>query len=134
MLLYFEELKNVADYARDKGVTLALEPVGLIKPSTIDKLVREIAHPAIRMYYDMGNCLYGGEDPVEQARLSADITAAIHIKGAMETSLLEMPLREILEIFAQAGFAGAGCLEIGPDDDTNKHLEEAISALRKLGY
>lgn len=77
--IYSRELENVADYAQEQGVTLALEPVGRIRSSTIDKLVREIAHPAIRMYYDMGNCLYGGEDPVEQAQLSADITAAIHV-------------------------------------------------------
>ena len=70
--VYREGLKEVADYALEKGVTLALEPVGRFRPSVLDALVREINHPAAGLYYDMGNCLYGGEDPVEQAALSGD--------------------------------------------------------------
>ena len=131
---YVSELKSVADYAQTKGVVLALEPVGRVKPSVIDGLIRAIEHPAVGMYYDMGNCLFGGEDPVEEAKRSADITRAVHIKGAMETALSEMPLQEILEVFIKADFQGAGCLEIGPRDESNKHLEDAIKLLRSLGY
>lgn len=132
--VYKEEMQDVADYAGEKGVTLSLEPVGRIKPSIIDNLVREISHPSIRMYYDMGNCLYGGEDPLEQAELSADITAAIHIKGGPDNSLSDMPLEEILRVFENVEYSGRGCLELSPDDGGNSHIEKALDMLRRIGY
>ena len=49
------------------GITLAMEHVGWYKPAHLARLVRAIDHPAIRIYFDMGNCLYVGENPLEQA-------------------------------------------------------------------
>jgi sugar phosphate isomerase/epimerase len=132
--IYRHELKNAADYAAEKGIALALEPVGRFKSSALDRLVREIGHEAIGMYYDMGNCIYGGEDPVDQIRKSVDIAKAIHIKGAMDISLDQMPLNQILQVLRSAHYSGPGCIEIGSKDGTNQHLADAIKLLRTLDY
>ena len=133
--IYKEELKEAADYAEQKNIQLALEGVGYYKLSLIDKLVRTINHPAVGMYYDIGNCIYGQEDPVKQLNKSVDIMIALHIKGTKEIPLAQMPLKKIIRIINNSNYQGRGCLEIAPvSDDTNFHLLKAIKLLKKIGY
>jgi sugar phosphate isomerase/epimerase len=132
--IYKNEFRCAADHAWAKGVSIALEPVGGYKTSLLGKLVREIGHPGIGLYYDMGNCMYAGEDPVEQAWAQAPIIKAIHIKGMRETTLSQMPLNGVLKALTINGFEGPGCIEIASKDGTNAHLESAIKILRGIGY
>lgn len=132
--IYRDELKEVADYAQERGVSLALEPVHGFKTSVLGKLIRKIAHPAVGLYYDMGNCIYAGEEPVEQLRALADIVKAIHIKGIREITVSEMPLYAILKILNTRGFSGPGCIEIASKDGSNTHLVGVLKILRNLGY
>ncbi len=125
---------EAADHAADQGVMLALEAVGHYPPSLVDRLVRKLEHPNVKMYYDMGNCLYGNEDPLESIRLSIDLTAAVHIKGGPDSSLADMPLGDILEVLQDHSYQGRGCLEIPPPDGTNSHLRDALGLLRSTGY
>lgn len=132
--IYKDELKETADYGWERGVSLALEPVGRFKTAILGRLIREIGHPGIGLYYDMGNCIYGGEDPVEQARTTVDIIKAIHIKGGENMELAEMPLYAIIKILRNGGFNGPGCVEIASNDGTNTHLESALGMLKGIGY
>lgn len=130
---YREALRPLGDEAALAGVTLALEHVGWYKPATLARLVRAIDHPSIRVYFDMGNCLYVGEDPLEQARICAPLTAQLHIKGGPVAPLAAMPLVAVRDILAAAGFQGRGCLEIegGPAE---RPLAEARGLLKMAGY
>ncbi len=131
---YQSILASPAEYAQEHGVVLALEAIRQWPPSVLDGLVRRLDHHAIAMYYDMGNCVSGGEDPVEEVKRSADITAAIHIKPAGGGVVDDMPLMEILEILEKSAFSGRGCLEISPKDESNQHLVDALQVLRSVGY
>lgn len=131
--IYRDELRPLADEALAAGITLALEHVGWYKPHTLARLVRAIDHPAVGIYFDMGNCLYVGEDPIAQARICAPLTVQLHIKGGPTTPLGAMPLVEIRRILEDAGFQNRGCLEI-PATPGNRHLAEARGLLKMAGY
>lgn len=131
--LYRELLTPLADRAAAAGVTLALEHVGVYKPAALTRLVRAIDHPAVRIYFDMGNCLYVGEDPLTQARICGPQIAHLHIKGGPVAPLAAMPLVQIRKILQDAGFDGRGCLEIAPGPG-NLPLKEARGLLKMAGY
>ena len=131
--IYQQLLGPVADEAAQAGVTLALEHVGWYKPYHLAGLVQTIDHPAIRIYFDMGNCLYVGESPVVQARICAPLVAQLHIKGGPTTPLAAMPLAEVREVLEQGGFQGRGCLEI-PAAEGERPLAEARALLKMAGY
>lgn len=131
--VYRDELGPVGDEALAAGVTLAFEHVGRFKPHTLAKVVKALAHPAFGVYFDMGNCLYVGENPIEQAKICAPYTVQLHIKGGPTTPLAAMPLVAVREILEAAGFQGRGCLEI-PPVERNPHLPEARALLKMAGY
>lgn len=130
---YRQALLPVAEEAARAGITLALEHVGWYKPYLLADLVRAIDHPSVRIYFDMGNCLYVGENPLEQARICGPLSAQLHIKGGPVAPLAAMPLVAVREILEAAEFGGRGCLEInaGPDD---RPLAEARGLLKMAGY
>jgi len=131
--VYREALLPVADEAAAAGVTLALEHVAWHKPYRLAELVRAIDHPAVRIYFDVGNCLYVGENPLEQARICAPLTAQLHLKPGPTTPLGAMPLVSVREIFEAAGFQGRGCLEI-VGQEGERPLAEARGLLKMAGY
>jgi sugar phosphate isomerase/epimerase len=130
---YRDALLPVAAEAASLGITLAMEHVGWYKPATLARLVRAIDHPSVGIYFDMGNCLYVGENPLEQARICAPLTAQLHIKGGPVAPLAAMPLAQVRDILAAAGFQGRGCLEIDSGRDDHP-LAEARGLLKMAGY
>lgn len=130
---YRAELRAVADEAAEAGVTLALEHVGWFKPHQLADLVAQIDHPALRIYFDMGNCLYVGEDPLEEVRACGPYVAQLHVKGGPTTPLAAMPLRQVRESLAAFGFSGRACLEISAQPG-DRHLAEARALLKMAGY
>lgn len=131
--VYRQALCPVAEEAALAGVTLAFEHVGWYRPHLLARLVRAVDHPAIRIYFDMGNCLHVGESPIEQARICAPLTAQLHAKGGPTTPLASMPLVQVREILESAGFQGRACLEIsGKEGD--RHLAEARGLLKMAAY
>jgi sugar phosphate isomerase/epimerase len=131
--IYDQALRPLADEAGAAGVMLAFEHVGWYKPYLVAELVQAINHPAIGIYFDMGNCLYVGENPLEQARICAPFMAQLHIKGGPTTPLAAMPLAPMREILEAAGYLGRGCLEI-PAMAGNRPLAEARGLLKLAGY
>ena len=131
--VYAQALRPIAEAAAAAGVTLALEHVGWYKPYQLAALVQAISHPAIRIYFDMGNCLYVGENPLEQARICAPFTAQLHIKGGPTTPLGAMPLVAVREMLEAGGFHGRGCLEIAALAG-DRPLAEARGLLKLAGY
>ena len=131
--VYAQALHPIAEAAAAAGVTLALEHVGWYTPSQLAALVQAISHPAIRIYFDMGNCLYVGENPLEQAQICAPLTAQLHIKGGPTTPLGAMPLVAVREMLEAGGFRGRGCLEIAALAG-DRPLAEARGLLKLAGY
>ena len=131
--VYRQHLLPLADKALDLGVTLALEHVNWYKPWALAELVKGLNHPAVGIYFDMGNCLYVGENPKEQAKICAPYAAHLHIKGGPVAPLAAMPLEEIKSILEAGGFHGRGCLEIMTVEG-NRHLSEAMGLLKMAGY
>lgn len=130
---YRRALLPVADEAIACGVRLALEHVGRFKPSSVARLARALAHPAIGVYFDMGNCLYVGESPVEQARICAPVAVQLHVKGGPVAPLAAMPLAPVRERLEAAGYQGRCCLEI-PSTNRDLGLTEALGLLKLAGY
>jgi sugar phosphate isomerase/epimerase len=131
--IYRQELLPVAEEAAMAGVTLALEHVGWYKPHHLARLVRAIDHPAVGIYFDMGNCLYVGENPLEQARICGPLTVQLHVKGGPVLPLGAMPLVAVRDILETAGFQGRACLEIASGEG-NRPLAEARGLLKMAGY
>jgi sugar phosphate isomerase/epimerase len=130
----YRTLLPVADEAAHAGVTLALEHVAPYKPYRLAELVQALDHPAMRIYFDMGNCLNVGESPIAQARICAPLTAQLHIKNGPTTPVGAMPLVAIREILEAAGYAGRGCVELAPGDARERPLLEARGLLKMAGY
>jgi sugar phosphate isomerase/epimerase len=114
------------------GVCFALEHVGGYKPSEIERIVRGVGHPAIGMYFDIGNALGAGEDHVECIQSMGDIMAAVHFKGRGDIPLRDMRLDEVREALAGHGYTGRGAVEIGGEGN-NDHLREALGVLKEFG-
>lgn len=130
---YRRHLLPLADEAAAAGITLALEHVRPYKPARLVELVRALDHPAVRIYFDPGNCLNVGEDPIAQARLCAPLTAQMHIKGGYSTPIGALPLAALREIMAGAGFAGRACVELVAAEG-ERPLWEALGLLKMAGY
>jgi sugar phosphate isomerase/epimerase len=90
-----EGLRACAPAAEASGAILALENVGR-SPATsapsIIGLLDAVGSPAVRAYYDVGNCTSMGYDPLAELRLLGDRVAQVHIKGARSAQLWENTL------------------------------------------
>ncbi len=85
-----------------------------------------------RLFFDIGNCLYAGADPVADLRALLPLVAQVHLKGGPDTPLAAMPLREVREVLRAGGFAGRCALEI-ESPKGRQSLRDAVSVLRMYG-
>jgi len=129
---YTKGLAAWAEGAADRGVCFALEHVGGYRPSEIERIVRGVGHPAVGMYFDIGNALGAGEDHVECIRSMGDIIAAVHFKGRRDIPLADMRLDEVRTALEAHNYIGRGAVEIGGEDN-NDHLRSALTTLRASG-
>jgi len=133
--LFKAELQDVLDLALEKNVRMCFEPVWKCPTAYVTMLVRAIEHPAAYVYFDMGNCLHFGEDPIAALLDCIAHVGALHIKPAPGKDMLlgEMPLTGILNILKDGAFSGVGVLEMDGGED-NKILRDALEILEKLDY
>src|SRR5689334_15485664 len=65
---YVTYLPALADRAAEQGVRLAIEHIGssrfLNSPTGVKKIAQAVNHEAVGVYYDIGNAMHAGEDPV----------------------------------------------------------------------
>ena len=131
---YKTELQPELDFALSRNVRLCFEPVARgNKNANVVMLVQTINHAAAYTYFDMGNCIHFGEDPVAALADCAEFVGALHIKPGRDMLLGEMPLAGILNILDNAGFDGVGVLEMNGGDG-NKVLSSALETLDTVGY
>lgn len=142
--LYTAFLREGGDRAADQGVKLAIEHIPGSKyrntAASIFELVEMVDRPNVGVYFDIANGLYIGDDPLESARIVAPRLMQYHVKGyKRERPLESLPIREVKDIFAAAGFRGRVATEIDPveedpDSRTNAHLATALATLRQNGF
>jgi sugar phosphate isomerase/epimerase len=123
----------VLDDARQRQVTLALEFVARTTPAAAAALVESVDDPAVRLYFDIGNCLFCGRNPLAELPRFLPLTACIHVKGGPRTVLAAMPLGAVSALLANAGYRGRLCLELheptGRDD-----VLDAVAVLQMTNF
>jgi len=142
-------LRELADYAADRDVQLALETHA--GPTRTGKLARqfldEVSHPNVGFNYDTGNVIYynDGVDPAEDIAEIADRVVHVHLKDtkggreewkfcAIGDGRVKFP--KILETLRDAGFKGPCSLEIegmaGEDLNRDGYLQRVRKSLEYL--
>ena len=132
-------LPPLADRAAAKGIRLALEHIGgshyLNSPTGIRKIARAVNHPAVGVYFDIGNAIHAGEDPVAAIPKLGSLIFQVHLKGIGDRPLERMPLDAVLEELQAIGFNGRGATEVFQSGATdNGFLAEALKTLRAHGF
>lgn len=136
---YRTYLPPLADRAAERGVKLAVEHIGssrfLNSPTGVKKIAQAVNHKAVGVYYDIGNAVHAGEDPVAAVPRLGNLIFQVHLKGIGDRPLERMPLDAVLEELKAVGYTGRGATEVGKKDATdNEHLAEALRTLRAHGY
>ena len=136
---YTTYLPQLADKAADVGVKLAIEHIGgsrfLNSPTGVRKIVQAVDHEAVGVYFDIGNALHAGEEPVAAIPKLGKHIFQIHLKGIGDRPLSLMPLDAVLEELKGVGYAGRAATEvIERDAKDNGYLAEALQTLRAHGF
>ena len=139
-----KSLRELADYASDRGVCLALETHA--GPTRTGKLARkfleEVAHPNVGFNYDTGNIVYYNDDtdPAEDISEVVDRVVHVHLKDTqggkgewMFCALGEgrVNFQTILRKLRAAGFMGPYSLEIEGMAGEDLNREGYLRRLRK---
>ncbi len=83
-------LKQLAPHAGDEGIVLGLEC--WISAEDQLRIVNEVAHPAVKVYYDPRNALGRGFEPLEEIPLLGEHICEVHVKNGRNL----MRVKEIL--------------------------------------
>jgi hydroxypyruvate isomerase len=129
-----QALRRAAPVAADAGVGLLLEPLntlvdhkGYFLDSTAEamQIVREVAHPAVKVLYDLYHSVVMGEDPASVLTGRGDLVGHVHIAdvpGRHEPGTGEIDWRAQLATLRSAGYRGPIGLEYRPTGDTLSSL------------
>ncbi len=123
-IAFLRHIFDLADYAAERGVTLALEIHGDLMATGLlaVALIREINRPNVRINYDTANCMYyGGVRAEDDIATAAPYLAHVHIKDsgggrrewnfpAVGQGRVDFP--RVLRILEAAGYTGPLSVEI----------------------
>jgi sugar phosphate isomerase/epimerase len=86
-------IREVADYAADRGITTTLENHGFYMQASkrVVKLIETVNHDNFALTMDMGNFLCVNENPVEAARRAVKKAVMVHTKDFHVRSKMNMP-------------------------------------------
>lgn len=124
-----EALHMALDWARPRGVRLALENFGQLcgKTSQILELVKAIDHPLLGVTADLGNFLLVDERPVESIERLAPHLFHVHLN---DFEITTEPSDEVRVLRSSAGLHYTGTtLGHGAAD-----VAGVLEALKRLGY
>jgi L-ribulose-5-phosphate 3-epimerase len=139
--LFLENIPEIADFARQNCVVLALEIHGTLTATgrkSID-LVRKVNHPNVKINYDTGNSLYFADtSPYEDLMEALPEVAHIHLKDKIGGKGVwnfppigtgEINFRRILDSLSAANFSGPISVEIEFTDKGWPSLSEVDEAV-----
>lgn len=152
-----EGLSASADYAQQKGVTLALENHGLLagRSDQVKSIIERVNSPALRANFDTGNFLLVGQSPSDAIKELAPLVALVHLKdfrpapegqtvhvykgldGKLYTGAVtgegSVDLPYIVSVLRESGYDGWLSLEYeGADDPLAIGVPRSLNAARKL--
>lgn len=130
-------MRKCASAAEDQGVVFCLENVGKPfgnRPEDIVQIVDAIASPAVKVYYDPGNAVLNGLDPLQGIELLGARIAQAHVKEVGGQLLGEgrVPWPQIIAALKQVGYDGWLVLETHPTDHPLTAAGYNLVTLRKL--
>jgi len=145
-------IHDLADYAAQRGVTLALEVHGDIMASgqLSIPLIKEINRDNVRINYDTANCVfYGGVEAVDDLRPVVPYLAYVHLKdtggGQREWNFPaisegRLDFDAILKLLDEEGYTGPLSVEIEfqgepwpPLSEVNRSMKVSYAHLKSLG-
>ena len=118
---WIDEMRVVAPAAEERGVVFCLENVGRGCGKSADDLLRlteGVDSPAVGAYYDIGNAVAFGNDPVAEIARLGDTTRIVHVKD--HGNLLgvgDVPIRDCVEALVRGGYDGYLVLETAATND-----------------
>ena len=126
-------LKEVSEYAGERGVLLALENHGGItaKADQLLALVRGVDSPWLGVNLDTGNF---HEDVYESLEKAAPYAVAVQVKVEVKESggeAREMDFPRLVRILRQAGYRGYVALEYEARPDPRTAVPRYLSKLRE---
>jgi sugar phosphate isomerase/epimerase len=143
-----EPLRQAARRARSLGLELAIENHGELTATQMTELVGLVDDTAVGVCFDTVNAVRVGDDPLDAARLLADVVRMVHLRdmGAPDSSVDSVagpcavscgdgiiPLQQVLAVFDEVGFSGLVCLQLGQlsrGADERAMIEAGVSWLR----
>lgn len=137
---YYAIMRESAEYALHKGITLMLKPHGGLSNTTQDTIDswKQVNHQNFKICYDAGNLLYYvGEDPLAHVHEIAPIVAAMCIKdeiGGQQGDVMVTPgdgLVDFAAVFTalkDAGFAGPCVVECLSGETLDEINHQAVRA------
>jgi L-ribulose-5-phosphate 3-epimerase len=134
---WIEMMADLAPLAADLGVVLCLENVG----GGYGKSAAELAHmadavrsPGLQVYYDVGNALAFGHDPVAEIKFLGDRIGEVHIKERDADLLGEgvVPIAACLSALRELAYDDWLVLETAPTADPEAAASHNLRYLRGL--
>lgn len=134
--------KELSSFAKDRGITLALENHGQLcgRTDEILDLLNEVNSPNLRLNLDIGNFLEVGEDPVSSVRKLAHLAVHTHIKdfkkvdGKVIPTLVgegDVDLEGCLKTLKEKNYPGYLSLEYEAELDSKSGVQRSLEALRR---
>lgn len=134
--------KEVSSFAKERGITLALENHGQLcaKTDEILDLLDEVDSPNLKLNLDIGNFLQVDEDPVSSVKKLAHLAVHTHIKDYKKSGEKIIPvvlgegevdLDGCLRTLKKKEYQGYLSIEYEAEIDSKAGVERNLKALRK---
>jgi L-ribulose-5-phosphate 3-epimerase len=142
---FLDTLAQVADLARQAGVTIAFE-TGQETAALLRRTLDELQCPNLRVNFDPANMLlYDKDDPLQALDLIAPYLRSVHMKDACRPTVprtwgTEVPLgqgqtntRAIVRKLRQLGYTGPLLIEreVGTQEERFRDIEYGVRYLRQ---
>ena len=140
---FYENMKELGEYALEKGITIGLETHGGICPTGREtaKVVRNINSEGVKINYDTANVIfYSDIRPEEDIKYALDYIGHVHLKDKIggKGYWNQPPLGDgdidfelLFQLLIDRGYAGPFIIEIEFEKDTKRTVELADEAVRK---
>jgi sugar phosphate isomerase/epimerase len=134
---WVEGVRGCAGAAEAYGVVFDLENVGRSfgnTPQQILGIVEAIDSPAVRVYYDPGNAVASGLDPLQGIEALDRTIGQVHVKEIGGKLLGEgrVPWPQLIATLKKVGYEGWLVLETSPTDDPKAAAQANLTTLRQL--
>ena len=130
-------MKESAPAAEEAGVVYCLENVGTSfadKPEDILAIVDAVGSPAVKVYYDAGNAVSSGYDPLHAITLLNKRIGQVHVKEVRGHSLGDgiVPWPKIIQALRDIGYSGWFMLETDSTKDPKTAARKNLETIRRL--